>query len=310
MDAVQARLSALDQQDGVTETLFDRALLLRRLGRLAEAKSANEKAQALQRELGNPSVSAFLNNLGEILFDEGDLVAARGLFEQALRHRRQGPRLSRATSLVDLAETLYELHDARARDRLHEAIDILRALPRAAERGRADALDARLLLDVGDAAAAETAAALAATELRAAHLADAAEWADALRALALFAQDKREAARSLAAQLPSPGSPLLGDRIAASIALGQARAATAQKGAAELVQAARTDAARLGLVGLELDAELALAEIELGAGHKAQAGTHVKEALARAKTRGCVRRQHAAALLAERIGVSSARDRR
>jgi tRNA A-37 threonylcarbamoyl transferase component Bud32 len=300
-EAVLARFSAGDQQDGVTDTLFDRTRLLRRLGRLAEAKHTNEKAQALQREIGSQSVSAFLNGLGEILFDEGDLVGARGLFEQALQHRRQGPRLARATSLVDLAETLYELQDARARDRLHDAIDILRPLPRPAELGRADALDARLLLDVGDAVAAETAAARAATELRAAHLADAAECADALRALALIVQDKREPARSVAAQLPSPSSPLAGDRIAASIAVGRVRAATTLDGAGQLVEEARADAAHLGLVGMELDAELALAEIELNAGHKAQAGAHVKDALARAKALGCARRQHAAALLAERI---------
>jgi hypothetical protein len=226
-------------------------------------------------------------------------VGARGLFEQALQHRRHGPRRSRATSLVDLAETLYEQKDARARDRLHEAIEALRGAVAPAELGRADLLDARLLLDLGDAAAAESAAARAAKGLRAAHLYDAGQFADALRVLALVAQDKGEAARSLAAQLAPPRSPLAGDRIEASIALGRARAATALGSAAEPVETARADAARLGLVGLELDAELALAEIALASGHKAQVSAQIKEVMARAKAHGCLRRQHVAAQLAE-----------
>jgi tetratricopeptide (TPR) repeat protein len=302
LDAVQARFTALDQQDGVADTLFDRALLLRRLGRLGDAKHANQTALALEKELGRQSVSAFLNGLGEILFDQGDLEGARGLFEQALQHRRAGPRRSRATTLVDLAETLYELQDARARDRLRDAIAVLHEVAAPAELGRADLLDARLLLDLGDAAAAESAARRAAGELRAAHFDDAAECADGMVVLALVAQEKGEAARSLAAQLAAPRSLLAGDRIAASIVLGRARSATALGGAAEPVEAARADAARLGLVGLELDADLALAEIELRAGHKAQASGHLKEVTVRAKTQGCVRRQRAAALLVQRIG--------
>jgi tetratricopeptide (TPR) repeat protein/tRNA A-37 threonylcarbamoyl transferase component Bud32 len=298
LDAVLQRFRALDLQDGVADTLFDHARIFHQMGRFSDAKRANDAARAIDRDLGHQRSSTFFDGLGEILYDEGDPVGARSLFEQSLAHRRPHPRRGRAWSLYNLAATLYELQDARARDRLREAIELLRAPTVPAELGRAELLDARLLLDVGDATAAEVAAADAARLLRAGHLDDAAECADGLRVRALVAEEKREAARGLAAQLPVPRSLLASDRIAALIAIGRARVATSLPNAKEPVETARAQAAGLGFVGLELDAELVLAEMELRAGHRS---ARLDEVKSRAKARGYVRQQHQAVLLAERF---------
>jgi hypothetical protein len=91
----------------------------------------------------------------------------------------------------------------------------------------------------------------AANDLRAAHLADAAESADARRALILFSSGRTADARQLVAQLEVPKGPWVEDRLDAQIALGQVRARLGDASGRKLVEDAGREAAALGFLRLQ-----------------------------------------------------------
>jgi tetratricopeptide (TPR) repeat protein len=102
--------------------------LLAALGREAEGRARCEQGLALARELGDSNVSGALNNLGEVVFTQGDIALARQLWEEclAIGRRAEAP-LSVANVLRSLSWLAIHEHDhARAIEYLDEALSISR----------------------------------------------------------------------------------------------------------------------------------------------------------------------------------------
>src|SRR5262249_53123367 len=155
---------------------------------------------------------------------------ARSLLEDALDRRRPSAKRSQSLTLAWLAETLYQQGDARARERLDQALAF--PTPRPGDLGRMKLLSGRMLDDAADHVAAQADYARAAELLRRGHLDDAALVADSLLALSL----------GKAGPLSLPGSVYAADRIDAGIALGRARAALSLPDAAAVVEKAHSEA--------------------------------------------------------------------
>jgi predicted ATPase/DNA-binding SARP family transcriptional activator len=102
--------------------------LLAAVGREAEGRASCEQGLALARELGDSNVSGALNNLGEVVFTQGDFVRARLLWEEGLAlNRRAGAPLSIANALRSLSWLAIHEHDYEtAVECLDEALAISR----------------------------------------------------------------------------------------------------------------------------------------------------------------------------------------
>jgi predicted ATPase/class 3 adenylate cyclase len=102
--------------------------LLAALGREAEGRVSCEHGLALARELGDSNVSGALNNLGEVVFTQGDFARARLLWEEGLAlNRRAGAPLSIANALRSLSWlAIHECDYEKAIECLDEALAISR----------------------------------------------------------------------------------------------------------------------------------------------------------------------------------------
>jgi predicted ATPase/class 3 adenylate cyclase len=121
-----------------------RGSLLAALGRDAEGRASCEQGLALARELGDSNVSGALNNLGEVVFTQGDFARARLLWEEGLAlNRRAGAPLSIANALRSLSWLAIHEHDyGRAIEYLDEALAISR-------NASAELLTAEVLTNLG-----------------------------------------------------------------------------------------------------------------------------------------------------------------
>jgi tetratricopeptide (TPR) repeat protein len=102
--------------------------LLAALGREAEGQARCEQGLALARELGDSNVSGALNNLGEVVFAQGDFARARLLWEEGLAlNRRAAAPLSIANALRSLSWlAIHERDYEKAIECLDEALAISR----------------------------------------------------------------------------------------------------------------------------------------------------------------------------------------
>jgi eukaryotic-like serine/threonine-protein kinase len=240
-------------------------------GDLEEAKHGFEQSLAIWQKNGVPDMSAYaLWGLGSILLQEADFSGARKMYEQALAIRTSArDEFTIAETQVGLADlSLEEAHfpvEQEAAMRL--VIAVFQKRNARDDETQAWCTLARALLAQGKAA-------------------------EAAKAI--------QHARSLAAKSQNP-------EIRWRTAIAAARINTAGKDAAHSAAgiAARQELAtiiaksrELGYQGIELDARLALAEIEMRAGQTTAGRTHLAaiEANAKAKGYNLIARKAAAAL--------------
>ena len=75
----------IGDQDSAALTLNNLANLLGEQGKFTEAKKIYEEALGIFRELANKNaVATVLGNLGDVMVEEGDLTQARKEYEQSL----------------------------------------------------------------------------------------------------------------------------------------------------------------------------------------------------------------------------------
>ncbi len=103
--------------DGVTLTLSDLALIQRLRGDLKAALAGYKEAQSVAQEIADKRAVAYaLSGVGDVLVDQGDLQAARKSYQEALALRKEaGDKQSVAESELSLARlSLEEGHGAEA----------------------------------------------------------------------------------------------------------------------------------------------------------------------------------------------------
>jgi eukaryotic-like serine/threonine-protein kinase len=228
-------------------------------GDLGGAKQGFERSLAAWQENGEQSLSAYaMWHLGSLLREEGDFSGARKMYEQALAIRTTaGDKLAIAETQLILADL--SLDEARSpaeqEAAVRQALEVFQTQKIRDDETGAWCILARALLAQGRAPAAK---------------------------------DAMQHARSLAAKSQNPN-------IRWQTAITAARIETAPKDLAHFAAAiaARKELATiitksraLGYMGIELDARLALAEIEMKAGQTAAGSAHLAAIEADAKAKG------------------------
>jgi TolB-like protein/Tfp pilus assembly protein PilF/predicted Ser/Thr protein kinase len=250
-----AKYAELGDKGGLAETLTNIALVLANQGDLAASRSKYEQAASIARELGTRSqLAQALEGLGDVTLKQGDLGGAGKWYEQALTIRRDlGEKGSTAETRLDLAWL-------------------------ALEQGRLAEAQAMLTPSID--------------ELRKEGELDLAAYGEAALALALLGQGRQaeasaaaERARALAEKGQSRGIWLM-------VAIAGARVEAASNDQQRIAEARQTltlvesEASKLGFVDRQLEARLALAEIDLKGIEAQSAGVRLAELQRRAQQLG------------------------
>ena len=290
-------------QKDVSGALNNVAMVLDTEGELEAAKQAYQKALNIQREIGaKAEIPGTLNNIGSLLYKQGELEQAQKTLEQAIEEAKQSDaKGSQADALANLGNVLVERGAlALAEQKYTESIAIQPDKSNKADtlvslgdllviEGKLDAAEQRfgqsqsaaskiglasIVLAKGSAAQAETAIRSSLTELSKDDP-EAGSQARLLLVQALLDQGKSvDALKEMVAvnavvKVTSPRSL----RYGALIASARVQAATGPQAKialpAESLQKVALDAKKAGMPGFELQARLAIAEIELADGKTA-----------------------------------------
>jgi eukaryotic-like serine/threonine-protein kinase len=245
---------------GVAALAMDNLAIVYRLqGNLTGAKQALEESLGVQQKNGNRNASAYvLYNFGYLLLDEADFPGARKMYEQALAIRSSaGDQLTIAETEVGLAElSLEEAHSpAEQETSMRQVIEVFQKQKAGDDEIQAWCVLARAMLAQGKSAAASDAIGHA-RSLAGKSQNPEVRWRTAIAAARLYVDGKDSA------------------RTAASLA--------AQKALTAIVAKSR----ELGYRGVELDARLTLAEIEMKEGQTATGRAHLAAIESDAKANG------------------------
>jgi DNA-binding winged helix-turn-helix (wHTH) protein/tetratricopeptide (TPR) repeat protein len=239
--------------------VYNIALLRELQGDLAAAKQGFEESLATWQKSGDQDSSAYaMWSLGSLLLQEADFSGSRKMYEQALTIRTSaGEKLSIAETQLGLTDlSLEEAHSPVEQEAaMRQALEVFQKQKARDDETNAWCILARALLAEGKAAAAK---------------------------------DAIQHAQSLAAKSQNP-------EIRWRTAITAARIETAEKSAAQsaAADATRKELAKIitksresGYLGVELDARLALAEIEMKAGQMTAGRAHLAAIEADAKAKG------------------------
>jgi serine/threonine protein kinase/tetratricopeptide (TPR) repeat protein len=296
----------LGDRPGVAVDLESIAGLLLDLGDLPGARKTGEQALALSREVGDPTEAALVRvRLAMVSHAEGDLREAEAQYREALPVLQdKGARDSVADTAYQLGELRKTADDLVAARKYHEDAQAIRSGYRGAFAvAKSQVALACLAIEEGRAVAAESLLGPALETFAAQKATDWEATAQAALALSRFESERLGGARqaleralALAGSSLSPQVRLAVAVIAARVEAGEGRV---DKALVRL-DTALAEAARLRLVGLQLELRLARGEIGIGSGRTA--ATRDLLALvgdARARGFGLLARKAAATLSAQ-----------
>jgi len=250
-----------DAENGGGEALsgYNIALIHELQGDLTSAKQGFEQSLATWQKTGDQDKSAYaMWSLGSLLLKEADFPGAHKMYEQALAIRTAaGEKLSIAETQLRLADlSLEEAHSAAEQETvIRQAVEVFQKQKARDDETEAWCILARTLVAQGKAAGAK---------------------------------DAMQHARFLAAKSQNP-------EIRWRTAIASARIESSEKDVAHSAAgiATRKDLAaiiaksrELGYQGIELDARLAIAEIEMKAGQTTAGRAHLTAVEADAKAKG------------------------
>ncbi len=235
------------------------AIVYRLQGDFAGAKQALEESLAIQQKNGNRNASAYvLYHFGYLLLDEGDFSGARKMYEQALAIRSSaGDQRTVAETQLDLADlSLEEAHSPGEQEALmRQVIEVFQKQKAGDDEIQAWCILARAMLAQDKSAAAS---------------------------------DAIEHARSLAGKSQNPEVRWRTAIAAARLYVaGKENARNASRMATQReLNAIVAKSRELGYRCIELDARLALAEIEMKEGLTAEGRAHLAAIESDAKAKG------------------------
>jgi tetratricopeptide (TPR) repeat protein/tRNA A-37 threonylcarbamoyl transferase component Bud32 len=276
-------------------------------GDLASAKQIYSEALADSREIGDEAgVAALLINIAATLYLQGDLAGATTTYEEALGLcRKIGEDSYRANALKGLGDVLAARGDLIGAQKKHE--EALAIKNQLGEKGASEEIRvalAELAIEGGHPASAEAPAREAAEEFRQERATDSEVSAHIVLARSLLEQGKYPAAQEAIdrAKALLNKSENLDAHLSFRITAARVRQASGRPSdrleAAKSLEAVLDEAKKTGFLGYELEAGLALGEIELQSGNIAQARRRLEalERQAAAQGFGLIVRKAAAAL--------------
>lgn len=279
----------------IPNTLGDLGDVLHQQGDLAGAQRTLEQAIAAGEESGNASAQgANKANLGIILFERGDLNAAERNYREALTiERNLGGTRDTAYILDSLGDLLVARGNLKeAQQSYREALSIQEGMREKGSIAISNMGLATVSLENGDAARAEAVARASAEEFRAEKDSADETMARVLLVRALVAQKKipdaqSEMKQTLALETNETQRNL---RYLALTTSARLRATLGGDSnvmpAVEALQKISHDAAHAGMPGAELEARLAIGEIELAGGKGAQGRTELLSVQKDAEAKG------------------------
>jgi|HubBroStandDraft_6_1064221.scaffolds.fasta_scaffold00165_2 serine/threonine protein kinase/tetratricopeptide (TPR) repeat protein len=254
---------------GMASVMGDTGILLQAQGKMHDARNHFQKTYELSNEVGHRvSAAQAQGAIGDVLLEEGDIAGAHQMYQQELATMREtGGKVLYASTLVKDGRALRQQAEA---DKAHEAY--VEALSLQEELGnKSDAAETRLALaeldcDMGKGAEAEQLSRSAVEAFRADAYADEQIFAQSMLSRALLQQGKVDEARTAITEAVrlSENSHDVTVRIPVMLDHAYVMAAGKSLGAAETTaQEALTRARSLGLFRLQLEASLALGQIQM-----------------------------------------------
>lgn len=238
-------------------------------GKLGAALAEYKDALVLAREVGHKSSEAIdIKNMGDVLTEQGDLQSAMPLYQQAAAIQHEiDDKSYYASTLVSIGKLRRYKGDSNgARKFYEEALTLRRQLGEKGTVAETQMAMAELDCDSSQVSEAETLARSAIEEFRAEQ-----EWDNEIQAESLLSRsllqqgkiDDAQQAMARALTLAKKSSDVT-VRLPLAIQNAYTQAATKNLSAAErLAQYAMVESTKLGLLRIELEAALALGEIQL-----------------------------------------------
>lgn len=263
----------IGDKQGIAGALHNIAGVYSTRGEWAKAWELYEQSLALHREIGNKSGIVYvLMNMGNELYNAGDLKKAKKCYEESLATAREIGKKSSITFALHLIARVigYEGNLDAAMKLCEEASAISRAIGDKFLSARSTMFIGRLLLDQNRAVDASKCAENALAEFEQEAVPDDAAFSYILLSLSSLAEDRTDDAREQMDQALRLSESIQdrGDQIEITIAAQRVNAATGHsEEAISNLKATLEDATRGGLVGLALEAALALGQIELASGN-------------------------------------------
>jgi eukaryotic-like serine/threonine-protein kinase len=279
---------------GSADALTNLGALLQQQGDLGVARKYDEEALALYTELGEKGDAAFVQgNIGSILLDLGELSASKNLYTQSLALQRElGNESAVAEYMQDIANSIGEQGDVAGAQKLYD--DALAIQVNRGEQGNAAETrlsKAELMVEAGNAADAEPLVRSAVEQFKkenqVSHEVSAHDTlAEILLDLGRLAEARAEVgqATKLAGRNQLRMIRLKTEIIAARVLSADGN----RNGAAKQVRTAMNEAREYGLFARQLEATLALAEINARSGKKTESIALLKSVEKDARSKGFV----------------------
>ncbi len=297
----------IGNQSGLARQLNNIAVALEDLKDLSGAKKNYEEALAIYNQIGEKvGIALAKMNVGGILYYQGKLGEAKKLFEEAVVISREIEKKSWvAAALSRVAEVLMaegNLSESRAKH--EEALAIRNELGEKETIAESQLALAQLSIEEGQPEKAVLPARQAAEVFRAIKAIQLEPAAGEVLAQSLLAQGKIGEAQNVInqAQLLASKTDDLDARFPVSITAARVSAAAAKFAEArKILTSTLAGAARYGYAGYELEARLALGEVEMKSGRAAgRARLEELEKEAKARGYGLIARKAAAAKMNQR----------
>jgi serine/threonine protein kinase/tetratricopeptide (TPR) repeat protein/TolB-like protein len=281
-----------DDKYGMASVMGNTGILLRMQGKLQDALKHFQKTFELSTEVGHRvSAAQALGAIGTVMLEQGDLAGAQKMYQQELATMREtGAKVHYGSTLVEVGQVLRQQAEAdKARAAYLEALSLQEQLG-----NKSDAAETRLALaeldcDSGKGAEGEQFSRAAVEAFRADAYADEEIFAQSMLSRALLQQGKVGEARSAIAEAIrlSEKSQDVTVRIPLILDHAYVMAAGNNPGAAETTaQEGLTLARNLGLVRLQLEASLALGQIQIRGPNRAAGHVRLQALEKRARARG------------------------
>jgi len=254
---------------GMASVMGDTGILLRAQGKLQDALNHFQKTFELSNELGHRgSAAQALAAIGDVLFEEGNLPEAYKMYQQAstIEHEIGGKNVY-AETLTQMGRVLRQQAKAdEAQQAYRKSLSLQEDLG-----NKSDAAETRLALaeldcDSGNGIEAEQLSRAAVEVFRADAYADEEIFAQSMLSRALLQQGKVDEARAAIAEAVRLSEKSQDVTVRILVILDHAYVMAAAKnlpGAETTAQEALTRARNLGLFRLQLEASLALSQIQM-----------------------------------------------
>lgn len=277
---------------GMASVMGDTGILLRTQGKLQDALNHFQKTFELSNELGHRgSAAQALSAIGDVLLEEGDLPGAYKMYQQASTIEHEiGGRNVYAETLTQMGRVLRQQAKAdEAQQAYRESLSLQEELG-----NKSDATETRLALaeldcDSGNGTEAEQLSRVAVEAFRADAYADEEIFAQSMLSRALLQQGEVDEARAAIAEAVRLSEKSRDVTVRISVILDHAyvmAAANNLRGAETTAQDALTRARNLGLFRLQLEASLALGQIQMTGPNRAAGHARLQALAKSARAKG------------------------